>query len=242
MEWAKEKTAAATETVKDATSSVVDSAPVQTATSAAERAYETAADYVPNTTKESTPNMTASIINSQPFASFKPDPANVWKGYLIYLLLAAGCTLPWWTFVLAADYFNFRYPLTHILRLLPLVYYGPWLLVYFMFTAFGRQYTSWARINIGLMISIFTLVVLPVMDGVFIEGDRGTTATFWVTIAAVALAGAGDAVAQGSLLGISSELPERFTHAYVCGASLSVQNHELYIVTLCITFYRYVVY
>ncbi|PTQ34284.1 hypothetical protein MARPO_0081s0014 [Marchantia polymorpha] len=132
-----------------------------------------------------------------------------------------GCTLPWWTFVLGADYFNFRYPMTHFLRLLPLVYLGPWLLVYCMFTALGRQYTSWARINIGLMISIFTLIVLPVMDGFFIKGDRGTTATFWVTIAVVALAGAGDAVAQGSLLGISSELPERFTHAYVCGSSFS---------------------
>ncbi|KAL2608163.1 hypothetical protein R1flu_026736 [Riccia fluitans] len=219
MEWARSATNEVVDTLKEGAEYLSDTTPVRRVSETAESAYETAADYLPETDKNS--SLTASLINTRPFSSFKPDPGNVWKAYLIYVLLAAACTLPWWSFVVAADYFSFLYPDSHILRLFPLFYFSPWLVVYVLFSAFGRQYTSWGRINLGLMISIFTLVAMPIIDGVFIKGDRGTTATFWVTLAAVALAGTGDSIAQGSLLGIASELPERLTHAYVVGASVS---------------------
>lgn len=187
------------------------------ATDAASSAYDTASDYVPDASSDKT--TTASLLNSAPFSSFKPDPSTVWKGHLIYVFLAAGCTLPWWTFLCAVDYFQFLYPGLHMIRLFPFVYYGPWLIVYALVVSFWRGGSSWVKINLGLSISVAAIAVIPLLE-IFI-GDKGTSATFWVTLVAVAIAGCADAIAQGSLLGVSSELPVSFTKAYCDGATAS---------------------
>ncbi|KAL2643721.1 hypothetical protein R1flu_011308 [Riccia fluitans] len=145
LDWAKSATHEVVDTLKEGAEYLSDTTAVRRVSGTVESAYETAADYLPETDENS--SLTASLINMLPFSSFKSDPGNVWKAYLIYVLLAAACTLPLWSFVVAADYFSFLYPDSHILRLFPLFYFSPWLVVYVLFSAFGRQYTSWGRIN-----------------------------------------------------------------------------------------------
>ncbi|KAL3675904.1 hypothetical protein R1sor_025852 [Riccia sorocarpa] len=241
MEWAKSATHEVVDTLKEGAEYLVDTVPVRRVSETAETAYETAAgtagsayetaaqtagsayetatEYLPEAGKGG--SLTASVLNTRPFSSLKPDPGNVWKAYLVYVLLSMACTLPWWTFVVAVDYFSYLYPNSHIMRLFPLFYFGPWLVVYVLFSVYGRQFTAWGRINLGCMIALVSLITVPVIDRLFIKGEHGTTGTLWVTLVAVALAGAGDSIAQGSLLGIAAELPERLTHAYVVGASVS---------------------
>lgn len=210
---------AARDTARNATNAILQ--PVRnTNTDAVTDTASQATDAAGNATGTNGKSATAALINSAPFSSFKPDPSMVWKGHLIYVILAAGCTLPWWAFVLAVDYFQFLYPGSHIIRYFAFAYFGSWLLCYLLVANFWREGSSWVKINVGGGVSIVMLLVIPLLDGIFME-SRGTTATFWVTLVAVAIAGAADAVSQGSLLGISSELPESFTKAYCCGAAVS---------------------
>jgi equilibrative nucleoside transporter 1/2/3 len=233
MEWAKETAQSATETVmgnetankaynttKDtankAYGATTDAAahPGDTATAASDQAL----DYVPDVTKEST--TTSAILNSAPFRSFKPDPATVWQGHLIYIILAAASTITWWTFIFAADYFQYLYPGSHIIRLFVFAYFVPWLIVYLIICSVWREGSCWVKVNVGGAIAIVALLVFPFLDGFFM-GERGTTATFWVTLVLVAIAGCADAISQGSLLGISAELPQSFTKAYCTGVAAS---------------------
>ncbi|CAM6101243.1 unnamed protein product [Calypogeia fissa] len=233
MEWAKETAQTATDTVMGSetankaynTTKETANKAYGTTTDAAANPGDTAAaasdqasEYVPDVTKESTTS--SAILNSAPFRSFKPDPATVWQGHLIYIILAAGSTITWWTFIFAADYFQYLYPGSHIIRLFVFAYFVPWLIAYVIICSFWREGSSWVKVNVGGAIAIVALLVFPFLDGFFME-ERGTTATFWVTLVLVAIAGCADAISQGSLLGISAELPQSFTKAYCTGVAAS---------------------
>lgn len=187
-------------------------------TDTASEAYDKGSEYIPNLGDGKT--TAASILNSDLFSSFKPDPSIVWQGHLIYVLLAAGSTLPFWTFIVAVDYFQFLYPGMHIIRLFIFAYYLPWLVVFLLVASFWREASAWIKITVGLSISIVMLVLIPVVNGVFI-GDEGNLATFWVTLVAVAICGCADSVSQITLAGIASELPVSFSKAYCDGATAS---------------------
>lgn len=213
----------ARETAKYATNTVLS--PVRnTDTSAVSDTANQATDVAGKAADNGT-TAGATLINTT-LSSFKPDPSMVWKGHLIYVILAAGCTLPWWAFVCAIDYFQILYPGSHLIRYFAFAYYGPWLVAYMLVATFWREGSSWVKINVGVGVSIVMIAVIPILDG-FI-GDHGSTATFWVTLVAVGIAGAADAISQGSLLGISSELPESFTKAFCCGAAFSGKGLALY--------------
>lgn len=229
MEWAKETAKTATNTVldpiRDSTGKTMGADTANQAYDAAANpsdtasaAYEQASEYVPDVTSSKTTS--SAVLNSAPFRSFKPDPSIVWQGHLIYIILAAGSTIPWWAFIFGADYFQYLYPGTHIVRLFAFAYYVPWLIAYILVTFFWREGSSWVKINIGGAASITALLVIALMNGIAIS-EKGTTATFWVTLGLVGLAGVGDAISQGSILGISSELPVSFTKSYCCGTVVS---------------------
>ncbi|TYG73076.1 hypothetical protein ES288_D04G071300v1 [Gossypium darwinii] len=78
------------------------------------------------------------------------------------------------------------------------------------------------RINVGLGIFVVSLLVVPVMDAVYIKGQVGLYDKFYVTVGLLALAGIGDALVQGGLIGVAGELPERYMQAIVAGSGGSV--------------------
>ncbi|TYI02785.1 hypothetical protein ES332_A11G291500v1 [Gossypium tomentosum] len=56
------------------------------------------------------------------------------------------------------------------------------------------------------------------MDAVYIKGQVGLYDKFYVTVGLLALAGIGDALVQGGLIGVAGELPERYMQAIVAGS------------------------
>ncbi|KAG4111979.1 hypothetical protein ERO13_D13G134951v2 [Gossypium hirsutum] len=74
------------------------------------------------------------------------------------------------------------------------------------------------RINVGLGIFVVSLLVVPVMDAVYIKGQVGLYDKFYVTVGLLALAGIGDALVQGGLIGVAGELPERYMQAIIAGS------------------------
>lgn len=71
----------------------------------------------------------------------------------------------------------------------------------------------------GLGLFVLSLLIVPVLDLVYIKGRVGLYDGFYVTVAAVALAGLADALVQGSLIGAAGELPERYMQAVVAGTA-----------------------
>ncbi|KAK8293387.1 hypothetical protein V6Z11_D06G186100 [Gossypium hirsutum] len=83
---------------------------------------------------------------------------------------------------------------------------------------YAQKSKAYMRINIGLGIFVVSLLVVPVMDAVYIKGQVGLYDKFYVTVGLLALAGIGDALVQGGLIGVAGELPERYMQAIVAGS------------------------
>ncbi|XP_040948643.1 uncharacterized protein [Gossypium hirsutum] len=75
---------------------------------------------------------------------------------------------------------------------------------------YAHKSKAYMRINVGLGIFVVSLLVVPVMDAVYIKGQVGLYDKFYVTVGLLALAGIGDALVQGGLIGVAGELPERY--------------------------------
>lgn len=80
---------------------------------------------------------------------------------------------------------------------------------------------SFVRINVGLGLFVVSLLVVPVMDVTYIKGQVGVYGGFYVSVAAVALAGLADALVQGGVIGAAGEMPERYMQAVVAGTAAS---------------------
>lgn len=142
--------------------------------------------------------------------------------YAIYFLLGAGFLMPWNVFITAVDYFDYLYPGTHIDRVFSVLYMIPCLVFLTLITIFGREYSSWGRINLGFFTFLLAIVIVPVLDAAVIsDGSRGVSLTFYVTNAAVVAIGVCDALVQGSLYGSVGELPGRYMQALVAGTAAS---------------------
>ncbi|KAK8315153.1 hypothetical protein V6Z12_D01G221000 [Gossypium hirsutum] len=83
---------------------------------------------------------------------------------------------------------------------------------------YAHKSKAYMRINVGLGIFVVSLLVVPVMDAVYIKSQVGLYDKFYVTVGLLALAGIGDALVQGGLIGVAGELPERYMQAIVAGS------------------------
>ncbi|KAG4170358.1 hypothetical protein ERO13_A12G142500v2 [Gossypium hirsutum] len=149
--------------------------------------------------------------------SLKPeDKFNL--GYIIYFTLGVGFLLPWNSFITTVDYFSYLYPEASVDRVFAVVYMVVGLACLLVIVFYAHKSEAYMRINLGLGIFVVSLIVVPVMDAVYIKGRVGLYDGFYVTVGLLALAGIGDALVQGGLIGAAGELPERYMQAIVAGS------------------------
>ncbi|MBA0656390.1 hypothetical protein Goklo_008749, partial [Gossypium klotzschianum] len=149
--------------------------------------------------------------------SLKPeDKFNL--GYIIYFTLGVGFLLPWNSFITAVNYFSYLYPEASVDRVFAVVYMVVGLACLLVIVFYAHKSEAYMRINVGLGIFVVSLLVVPVMDAVYIKGRVGLYDGFYVTVGLLALAGIGDALVQGGLIGAAGELPERYMQAIVAGS------------------------
>ncbi|CAN6464593.1 unnamed protein product [Victoria cruziana] len=142
--------------------------------------------------------------------------------YISYFILGAGFLLPWNAFITAVDYFTYLYPGVSIDRVFAVTYMLVCLVFLLLIVAFYTHRSSASfRINAGLLIFLFSLFVIPLMDAFYLKGRSGLYDGYYVTVAAIALSGVGDALVQGSLIGSAGELPPRYMQALVAGTAAS---------------------
>ncbi|TYI73968.1 hypothetical protein E1A91_D07G166200v1, partial [Gossypium mustelinum] len=139
-------------------------------------------------------------------------------GYIIYFTLGVGFLLPWNSFITAVDYFSYLYPEASIHRVFAVVYMVVGLACLLVIVFYAHKSKAYMRINVGLGIFVVSLLVVPVMDAVYIKGQVGLYDKFYVTVGLLTLAGIGDALVQGGLIGAAGELPERYMQAIVAGS------------------------
>uniref|UniRef100_A0A0A0LLC1 Equilibrative nucleoside transporter n=1 Tax=Cucumis sativus TaxID=3659 RepID=A0A0A0LLC1_CUCSA len=169
-----------------------------------------------NADLESTPLLKTTSITTKPRILPK-DSFNL--AYIIYFTLGLGYLLPWNAFVTAIDYFSYLYPETNIDRIFAIVYMGVSFicLIFIVFYTQNSNSNSSFRINLGLSLFVVTLLLVPVMDVVYIQGRVGLYKGFYVTVGSVILCGAADAVVQGGVIGSAGELPEKYMQAVMAG-------------------------
>ncbi|KAI3982241.1 hypothetical protein MKX01_026214 [Papaver californicum] len=158
--------------------------------------------------------------------------------YIIYFTLGTGYLLPWNAFITAVDYFTYLYPNSSVDRVFALVYMPITLLFLLFIIAYVnpstttttksssssssyRMNSSHFRINVGLILFMVSLLVIPFMDVVYIKGRPGLYTGYCITIATVVLAGIADAFVQGGVIGSAGELPDRYMQATVAGTGAS---------------------
>ncbi|KAG4161881.1 hypothetical protein ERO13_D01G083700v2, partial [Gossypium hirsutum] len=139
-------------------------------------------------------------------------------GYIIYFTLGVGFLLPWNSFITAVDYFSYLYPEASVHRVFAVVYMVVGLACLLVIVFYAHKSKAYMRINVGLGIFVVSLLVVPVMDAVYIKGQVGLYDKFYVTVGLLALAGIGDALVQGGLIGVAGELSERYMQAIVAGS------------------------
>ncbi|KAB2020873.1 hypothetical protein ES319_D07G099000v1 [Gossypium barbadense] len=139
-------------------------------------------------------------------------------GYIIYFTLGVGFLLPWNSFITAVDYFSYLYPEASVHRVFAVVYMVVGLACLLVIVFYAHKSEAYMWINVGLGIFVVSLLVVPVMDAVYIKGRVRLYDGFYVTVGLLALAGIGDALVQGGLIGAAGELPERYMQAIVAGS------------------------
>lgn len=77
------------------------------------------------------------------------------------------------------------------------------------------------RINVGYVLFIVALLVVPLMDLWYVQGRVGVYDAYYVTVAVVGLCGLADGLVQGGVVGNAGELPERYMQAVCAGTAAS---------------------
>ncbi|PON98936.1 Equilibrative nucleoside transporter [Trema orientale] len=139
--------------------------------------------------------------------------------YIIYFTLGLGFLLPWNAFITAVDYFSYIYPDASVDRIFAVAYMTFGLASLLVIVFYSHKSDAYFRINSGLGLFVASLLVVPVTDAVYIKGRVGLYDGFYVTVAAVAVAGLADALVQGGIIGSAGELPERYMQAVVAGTA-----------------------
>ncbi|KAG9447400.1 hypothetical protein H6P81_013528 [Aristolochia fimbriata] len=141
--------------------------------------------------------------------------------YIVYFTLGTGFLLPWNAFITGVDYFDYLYPGVSVNRVFSVVYMVVTLVCLLLILGCAHKSSASFRINLGIALFVVSLLVVPVMDAVYIRGIRGLYSGYYVTVAAVGLAGVAEALVQGGVMGSAGELPERYMQATVAGTAAS---------------------
>ncbi|VVA94800.1 unnamed protein product [Arabis nemorensis] len=162
------------------------------------------------------PGPETSLIRSTP-----KEPSDSFHfAYIIYFTLGVGFLLPWNAFITAVDYFSYLYPSTAVDRIFAVVYMLVGLICLLVIIIFyAHKSLASFRINLGLLLFVIALLVVPILDLVYVKGQVGLYAGFDITSGAVALSGLADALMQGGLIGVAGEMPERYMQAVVAGTA-----------------------
>lgn len=139
--------------------------------------------------------------------------------YIIYFTLGFGYLLPWNAFVTAVDYFSYLYPDASVDRIFAVVYMVVSLICLVFIVLYSHKSNAYVRINVGLILFVVTLLVVPVMDVVYTRGRVGLYEGLYVTVGSVVVCGAADAMVQGGVIGSAGELPERYMQAVLAGTA-----------------------
>nr|AAF26446.1 putative nucleoside transporter [Arabidopsis thaliana] len=163
---------------------------------------------------------TSLLLNPHEGSTKKAPSDSYHFAYIIYFTLGVGFLLPWNAFITAVDYFSYLYPSTAVDRIFAVIYMLVAPVCLFVIVVFyAHKSLASFRINLGLLLFVIALLVVPVLDLVYVKGQVGLYAGFDVTSAAVALSGLGDALMQGGLIGVAGEMPERYMQAVVAGTA-----------------------
>ncbi|XP_078441028.1 equilibrative nucleotide transporter 1 [Wolffia australiana] len=142
--------------------------------------------------------------------------------YVVYFILGAGFLVPWNAFITAVDYFSYIYPDVSIDRIFAVCYmFCALIFLVIMVGWWAHRSGASVRVNSGLVIFVISLLIVPVLDLAYVKGQRGLYSAYDVTVFAVVLAGIGDALVQGGVIGSAGELPERYMQAVVAGTAAS---------------------
>ncbi|KAJ9554412.1 hypothetical protein OSB04_018457 [Centaurea solstitialis] len=141
--------------------------------------------------------------------------------YTIHFILGTSYLIPWNAFVTAVDYFSYLYPAASVDRVFAVVYMTIGLVALLFVVFYSHRSRSFVRINVGLGLFVVALLVVPVMDVAYVKGRVGVYGGFYVSVAAVAVAGVGDALVQGGMIGTAGVMPERYMQAVVAGTAAS---------------------
>ncbi|KAJ8644322.1 hypothetical protein MRB53_006070 [Persea americana] len=141
--------------------------------------------------------------------------------YIVYFTLGTGYLLPWNAFITAVDYFAFLYPGASVDRVFAVVYMLVGLLFLVGVVGWAHKSSAFLRINLGLLMFVISLSIVPILDLVYVKGRPGLYSGYYVTVAAVAMAAVADALVQSSVIGSAGELPERYMQATVAGTAAS---------------------
>jgi len=147
-------------------------------------------------------------------------PEDKWDlAYIVYFSLGFGYLLPWNAFITAVDYFSYLYPDTSVDRVFAVVYMLIGLVGISLIILYRHSSNAFLRINVGLVLFVVSLLIVPLIDAFYVKGRVGVNGGFYATAFAVALSGVADALVQGSIVGSAGELPPRYTQAVVAGTA-----------------------
>lgn len=142
--------------------------------------------------------------------------------YMVYFILGAGFLLPWNAFITAVDYFSYLYPAAPVDRVFSVAYMASALIpLLFIVGWYANRSSASLRINTGIVLFILSLLFVPLMDAVYVQGRRGLYGAYDATVGAVIVSGVADALVQGGVIGAAGELPQRYMQAVAAGTAAS---------------------
>ena len=75
---------------------------------------------------------------------------------------------------------------------------------------YARRLNTYVRINVGLVLFLVSLLVVPVMDLVYVKGEVGLYNGYYATIGGVVVSGVADGLVQGGVVGSAGESKEKY--------------------------------
>lgn len=151
----------------------------------------------------------------------KPPQDKYHLAYITYFILGFGYLLPWNAFITAVDYFSYLYPEASVDRIFAVVYMLVGLFGLTVIILYRHKSHAYVRINLGLVLFVVSLLLVPLIDVFYVKGRVGFYGGFYVAVGAVGLSGVADALVQGSIVGSAGELPERYMQAVIAGTAAS---------------------
>ncbi|BAT91270.1 Equilibrative nucleotide transporter [Vigna angularis] len=145
-------------------------------------------------------------------------PEDKWDlAYIVYFSLGFGYLLPWNAFITAVDYFSYLYPDISVDRVFAVVYMVIGLVGISLIILYRYSSKAFLRINLGLVLFVVSLLIVPLVDAFYVRGRVGVIGGFYAAAFAIGLSGVADALVQGSIVGSAGELPERYMQAVIAG-------------------------